>query len=93
MRALQHGIATTLEIIALIMALAMLMMLVVLVVTGSTKRDDSDPAGGISGFSVFTDALTGCQYVGFGAGMFGKAITPRIAADGKSHAGCRGAKP
>lgn len=59
-----------------------------------SDRDNSDmPDGRRSGFNVFTDGLTGCQYIGFGLGYQGKALTPRIAADGKTHQGCRGAKP
>jgi hypothetical protein len=34
---------------------------------------------------VFTDPETGCQYLG----MYGEAVTQRIAADGKTHMGCR----
>jgi hypothetical protein len=50
------------------------------------SRDDTDPPGGRSGLIVKTDAATGCQYLNNGG------ITPRIAEDGKTHYGCRGAK-
>lgn len=39
---------------------------------------------------VFTDHETGCQYVGPGGRG---AYTPRIAADGRSHMGCRATTP
>lgn len=53
-------------------------------------RDDSDPAtGDRSGFIVYTDALSGCQYL---KTPFNGNPTPRIAADGKSHQGCRAVK-
>jgi hypothetical protein len=37
---------------------------------------------------VYTDTATGCQYVSESRGL-----TPRIAADGKTHMGCKGVKP
>lgn len=43
----------------------------------SIPHDDTDPASGRSGLRLFTDAKTGCQYVGAGLG-----ITPRLRADG-----------
>lgn len=42
-------------------------------------RDDSDPrTGGRSGLSVFTDYLTGCQYLGLRG-----TLTPRLDKNGK----------
>lgn len=41
--------------------------------------DDTDPPGGRSGITLFTDDLTGCQYLG---SPFGPT-TPRLGADGK----------
>lgn len=56
------------------------------------SRDDSDPEGGRSGFHVFTDALTGCQYIGWPSMVWGgAAITPRMGADGKQV--CKAVKP
>lgn len=52
------------------------------------QRDDTDPPNGISGMGLFTDAASGCQYLGYGSGAYGKALTPRIAGDGKTHMGC-----
>lgn len=50
-------------------------------------KSDLDGPGG--NMHVMTDKVTGCQYVY--AGAYG--LTPRIAADGKSHRGCKeGAK-
>ena len=62
--------------------------MVPLAIVGCAK-DDTDPPNGRSGMDLFTDAATGCQYLGFGVGTNGKAITPRIAADGKTHMGCK----
>lgn len=45
--------------------------------------------GAFSGLIVLTDAETGCQYT-YPSGRSG--ITPRIAADGKTHMGCKEAK-
>lgn len=45
---------------------------------GGVKRDDSDGEKR-SGMIVYTDALTGCQYVGTILG----SITPRLDKDGK----------
>jgi len=37
---------------------------------------------------VYTDKATGCQYVSESRGL-----TPRIAADAKTHMGCKAVKP
>lgn len=51
-------------------------------------RDDSDPPGGRSGFNIYTDALTGCQYLALPF----RSHQPRMGADGKQV--CRqGGKP
>ncbi len=62
-------------------------ILLALLCAGCTQtRDDSDPpTGGVSGFNVYVDHGTGCQYIGRGFG----GITPRIAEDGLTHRGCR----
>lgn len=59
---------------AAILALALL--------AGCGPRDDSDPPGGRSGFSVYRDNLTGCEYIGWDT-LWGKAITPRMGVDGR----------
>lgn len=75
-------------------SLALLVVLCVLfLLSGCVKRDDTDSQDGISGMGLFTDHGTGCQYLGYGVGSSGKALTPRIAADGKSHLGCKGTQP
>lgn len=51
---------------------------IVLVTWGHASRDDSDGKKR-SGLIVYTDALTGCQYLGTVVG----AITPRLDKDGK----------
>lgn len=55
---------------------------VLALMSGCGPRDDSDPADGRSGIVPRTDALTGCQYLTYGK-VYGAAITPRMAADGK----------
>jgi hypothetical protein len=44
-----------------------------------SQHDDTDPADGHSGMSLYIDARTGCQYV---AAPFG-ALTPRLDRTGK----------
>ncbi|KRB22717.1 DUF6440 family protein [Mesorhizobium sp. Root172] len=45
-------------------------------------KDDTDPPGARSGFSLLTDAGTGCQYLAH------SGLTPRLDANGKQM-GCR----
>jgi hypothetical protein len=49
----------------------------------SLKHDDTDPPNGHSGMSLYTDARTGCQYVGIPFG----SLTPRLDAQGKQICG------
>lgn len=51
---------------------------------GYPARDDTDPPNGRSGMRLYTDAATGCQYLGTLTG----GVTPRHGAGG-SHVGCR----
>ncbi|HET8688312.1 MAG TPA: DUF6440 family protein [Methanosarcina sp.] len=53
---------------------------VLAVLAGCSAKDDSDPANGYSGMSVYTDHLTGCQYLGISGGS---ALTPRMDASGR----------
>ena len=63
-----------------------LMLCLLLCGCGPTQRDDTDPpSGAASGLELFTDAGTGCQYVG----VYQRGIVPRIGSDGR-HMGCRG---
>jgi hypothetical protein len=39
---------------------------------------------------LYADRVTGCEYLG---SRDDHGITPRIAADGKTHMGCKGAQP
>jgi len=49
------------------------------------ERDDSDGSWpNRSGLSVYTDQLTGCQYLGANGGL-----TPRISSTGIHQLGCR----
>jgi hypothetical protein len=40
---------------------------------------------------MYQDKATGCQYVS--ADSEHSALTPRVAADGKTHMGCKGGQP
>lgn len=48
-------------------------------------KDDSDPANGRSGMSVYIDHATGCEYL---SARHDGGITPRLNANG-THRGCR----
>ncbi len=49
-------------------------------------RDNTDPAWpDHSGMRLYTDSLTGCQYLGVG-----EALTPRMSSDSKTQVGCKG---
>ncbi|WP_371767525.1 hypothetical protein [Massilia sp.] len=50
-------------------------------------RDPQSPNTTVTILSVYTDEFTGCQYIGQRNSSAG--ITPRIAADGRTHLGCR----
>jgi hypothetical protein len=52
---------------------------------------DAPQLDGYVTLSIYLDAATGCQYLGQRNSSAG--ITPRIAADGKTHMGCKGAQP
>lgn len=45
----------------------------------SKPFDNSDPPGGRSGMRIYTDNLTGCQYLARPSG----SLTPRLLRDGK----------
>jgi hypothetical protein len=60
-------------------------LILAVLLAGCSVRDDTDPPGGISGMDLLTDNATGCQYL-----YRRKALIPRIAADGKTHMGCKG---
>ncbi len=55
---------------------------------GCSMKDDTDPPHGWSDMDLLQDNATGCQYLSREHSM-----TPRIAADGKTHMGCNGAQP
>lgn len=71
-------------------ALSIMIMVALLVaaISYATPYDDSDSPPFRSGFAIKTDALTGCQYL---VRFF--TSHPRIAADGRTHLGCREARP
>lgn len=60
-------------------------ILIALVALSGCTKDDTDPPNGISGLGLYTDNATGCQYL-----SRDRSLAPRIAADGKTHMGCKG---
>lgn len=63
-------------------------MILAVLLAGCMMKDDTDPPGGISGMDLRQDNATGCQYL-----SRPNALTPRIAADGKTHMGCKAVQP
>lgn len=64
---------------ALIVIFSSLMLAIpagLLIGTASNDRDSTDPKDGRSGMRLYTDAMTGCQYLSAGGG-----ITPRLDSD------------
>lgn len=59
--------------------------LVALVANQSLPFDSTDPPNGRSGLILYTDNLTGCQYLA--RPLFG-ALTPRLDGRGR-HVGCK----
>jgi len=59
-------------------------LLSVAALVGCAQRDDSDPVDGRSGLIVFTDHLTGCQYLSQPVlpGLVGADLVQRMRADG-----------
>lgn len=55
-----------------------------------TEDAEGKPIGELYDPIAYSDRATGCQYLSTGQA---KALTPRIAADGSSHMGCKGARP
>lgn len=53
------------------------LMVLVSLVGCSFPHDDTDPPNGTSGLNLYTDNLTGCQYLGH------NGLTPRMGPDGK----------
>jgi hypothetical protein len=63
-------------------------LILAVLLAGCSIKDDTDPPHGISGLDLHQDNATGCQYI-----SHGQSLSPRIAADGKTHMGCKGAQP
>lgn len=75
-------------------SLALLVVLCVVSLLSGCARKDPEPEVSVQTagwLNVETDDATGCQYLGKHNSSAG--ITPRIAADGKSHMGCKEAHP
>lgn len=62
-------------------------ILLALLCAGCEKTTDPNSTGRKLQPALFEDQTTGCQYLAMGQGAWA-----RIAADGKTHMGCRGAK-
>jgi hypothetical protein len=80
-------------------AAAVWAMIVVAVLTGCERQEVEEaraarpqPENPVNhgGIILYRDGETGCEYLLFGRGGYGKAVQPRIAADGKTHMGCKG---
>jgi hypothetical protein len=56
-----------------------LIVLFVYLAPGGCSKDDTDSANGRSGMNLYTDAKTGCQYLGHGFG----GLIPRVDVTGK----------
>jgi hypothetical protein len=58
-----------------------------LLMFGPVGRDDTDPPSGRSGMGLYTDSLTGCQYLSHAF----SGLTPRM--DSAGHQVCRKTTP
>lgn len=65
-------------------------LILAVLLAGCMHRTGGEGVGrGFSGDPLlYTDKLTGCEYLSDGRGL-----TPRIAADGKTHMGCKATAP
>jgi hypothetical protein len=78
------------------LAAAGVALVVALCLTGQTKEAPPAPPTPTPGANVryqpfvFLDDVTGCQYLSTHSSA---ALTPRIAADGKAHMGCKAVTP
>ena len=70
-------------------------LILAVLLAGCSKPSPDGNASGLGGYNqavyIYQDKLTGCQYVA--ADSLHSALTPRIAADGKTHMGCKGVQP
>jgi len=60
-------------------AVTVTLLIVGFIFIATPSKDDSDPEDGRSGMSIYTDNLTGCQYLSK-PGLGG--LSPRMSADG-----------
>jgi len=65
------------------------MLILAVLLAGCAKTASSDRTYDPT---MYMDRVTGCQYLSPG-GSDRSALTPRIAADGKTHMGCKAVKP
>jgi hypothetical protein len=64
-----------------------LVLVAMLVLAGCERQEVVEAREASNPFVILTDQETGCQYLVVRSS--GSAPTPRIAADGKTHMGCR----
>lgn len=72
-----------------------LILILAALLAGCSSSADNKPAAGVddryeTNFWLYKDLETGCEYVSNRSSNSG--LTPRIAADGKTHLGCKAAK-
>ena len=72
------------EIATVLLATLIASITLILLLVIFNPKDDTDTDTGRSGLYLYTDALTGCQYLGGGRNN----ITPRVNGAGK-HIGCK----
>lgn len=59
----------------------------------SPMASGTEPQLKVRTMQLWIDSATGCEYlVPLGYSVTDSGITPRVAADGKTHRGCRGAR-
>lgn len=75
---MKRRIIPALQGAACAIALSLIFVGCITVLGWTGARNTTDPENGRSGLAVFTDALTGCQYVSAGGGLF-----PRLGREGR----------
>lgn len=77
---------------AFLLVLPLWALLGAVALTGCKRADAGTAVSEINSvdtrLTIFTDPATGCQYLG----VYAEAVTPRIAADGETHMGCKGGR-
>ena len=68
----------------------LILILAILAAACQPRTSDADAVKQAYEPVLYTDRVTGCDYLSTGDT---RSLTPRIAADGKTHMGCKGAQP